>query len=131
MSFGSLILFLDILWLFVWFGIAIWFESDASLPFIYRENIRDLLFHYANVGGILYIIRHSTQKYLNWFLIIPFIFALLGDIQHLVSVIINLPQTHQTAWDAFLVLSIWGLSTTVLGLFYFLSIKNIKKTNLR
>lgn len=131
MSFGLLILFLDILWLFAWFGIAVWFESDGSLPFSYRENIRDLLFHYANVGGMIYIIRHSTQKDLNWVLIIPFIFALLGDVQHLVSVIINLPQTHQSAWSAFLALSIWALSTTILGLFYFLSIKNIKKTNLR
>jgi hypothetical protein len=130
--FGLFILFLDLLWIVVWFGIAIWFEADASLPFPYRENIRDMLFHYANVGGIVYIInrimssKRSSVLYLSWFGLIPFAFAFFGDVQHLVSVTLNLSQSHAAAWGAFLALSIWALVDTVCGICYFFKIKFAK-----
>lgn len=124
--FGRFILASDFLWIFTWFGIAVWFEADASLPFPYRENIRDILFHYANVGGVVYVLKANGYR-ISWFGLIPFAFALLGDVQHLVSVIINLSRDYTTAWGLFLGLSIWALVNTLCGIVYFLSTKWTKK----
>ena len=123
MSFSLFIFSLDIVWLFFWFGVSLWFEIDASIPFDYRDNIRNFLFHYANVGGTVYILKHRNTKELSWFALIPFLFAFCADTQHLVSVVVNLPQLHGAAWGVFLTLSIWALTTTCFGLFNFLRIK--------
>jgi hypothetical protein len=127
--FGLFVLISDLLWIIVWFGIALWFEIDQKLPFPYRENIRDMLFHYSNVGGVIYVInrimssKRSRVLYLSWFGFIPFAFAFFGDVQHLVSVTVNLPQNHAPAWGSFLALSIWALINTICGICYYLKIK--------
>jgi hypothetical protein len=127
--FGLFVLVSDLLWIIIWFGIALWFEIDQTLPLPYRENIRDMLFHYSNVGGVIYVIsrnmssKRSRVLYLSWFGFIPFAFAFLGDVQHLVSVTVNLSQNHAPVWGTFLALSIWALINTICGICYYLKIK--------
>lgn len=125
-SLKYVLLFLDLIWFHLWFGIAIWFEVDASLAIDYRDNIRDMLFHSLNLAGVVYLLRKPSNTRVSWLAFLPSYIALLADIQHLVSVCVNLPANHGAAWGCFLALSIWAVCTSVGGIAFFF----YKKTNI-
>ena len=122
-SFGYFLVVSDFIWIHTWFGLSLWMETDSSLPFNYKDNIRDLLFHGLNLGGVVYLIRRNTTPPLSWLALLPSYIALLADIQHLVSVCVTLTSAHGGAWGCFLGLSIWAILTSIGGIFYFFNKK--------
>jgi len=126
MRFAYFILIVDILWVLAWFGISIWYVSDTNLNLTYSNDIRDLLFHNINTVGVIYIIRHKGE-HLTWLACIPFLFALLSDINNLVTTCVRLDRAQMEAWIAFLILTIVALAASVCGFIIFLISKTLKR----
>lgn len=122
-SFGYFLVVSDFIWIHLWFAVAIWFETDSSLPFSYKDNTRDLLFHCLNLGGVVYLIRRNNTTPVSWLALLPSYIAFLADIQNIVFVCVTLTSTHGGAWGCFLGLSIWAILTSIGGIFYFFNKK--------
>lgn len=84
----------DVLWMVVWFALSIWFTVDTGVTDAFREGFRNVIFHNVNTGGLLYVLRFGPSK---WGAIVPFVFALLADIEVGLALTITLPTTHAAA----------------------------------
>jgi predicted benzoate:H+ symporter BenE len=101
---------------------------DTSLDTAYLFNERIVLFHYTNVAGVAYVLRHQFESQpLSWLAAIPFVFALLTDIDNVVFASLNLTRVNYGAWVAFLVVACAALFATVCASVWFLSIKVSKR----
>lgn len=121
---GRVLVVLEIAWLLTWFGISTWYEADGALDETYRINERNVLFHYATVAGVVYILRHHFEvQPLHWLAGIPFLFALLADVNNLIFACINLTHIHYGAWIAYMVLSCWAVASTTCAGVWFLYLK--------
>jgi len=130
MRFGYFIIGLDVLWIFAWFGLSIWFEADASLDNGYRNTVRDFLFHYASTVGVGYLLRFCPQngQPVPWGASIAFVFAILSDIQNLTAVILNLTRVDLHAWIATIVIVCVAFFSSLLGLGWFLWLKTRRRS---
>lgn len=91
---GRALVFLDIVWFLGWFSMSMWFIADSSVNNVFRDAARNLLFHYAHTGGLLYVLRFGTDR---WDSGIPFLFALLADVEAATTFTLNVPTTHMAA----------------------------------
>jgi hypothetical protein len=123
--FGRILLVIELVGLLGWFGIATWYQTDASLDPEYRFNDRNILFHYASVGGVVNILR-ELPKSLSWLCGVPFVFALLADTDNLIYCVVNLTRVNHEAWVAYVVLTTAALCATLCSSVWFLNIKLTK-----
>lgn len=115
---GQALFALDILWMIGWFSMCIWFIVDNGVDNLFRDAARNLLFHYANTGGIAYVLRFGANR---WDAGVPFFFALLADIEAAVTIVVNVPPTHMGARTLLLNWSWFAVGLTVFGLLWFLA----------
>jgi hypothetical protein len=117
-AWGRALVLLDITWLIVWFAFSVWFIADTTIENTYRDNLRNLLFHVTNTGGVLSILRFGTGR---WGAGFPFLFAILADVEIGVTMIVNLPNTHAAARIASITWAWTGVALTLCGIMWFFS----------
>ncbi len=79
------LLFVDLIWLVLWFIIVMWLEGAYPALDAYRFQVRLIYRHIVCSLALLYVIN-QRGKYLPLLGIMPFIYALLDDILNAVNV---------------------------------------------
>lgn len=116
-AFGQGLAVLDVLWMIGWFGLSCWFIADGAVTPEFRDAFRNVIFHNVNTGGLLYVLRFGPSK---WGAAIPFLFALLADIEVGVALSVTLPSTHHAARVVAMVWAWVAVAFTVCSVVWFI-----------
>lgn len=121
---GRVLVALDLIWTIGWFAISLWFIFDSAVGDAFRSAARNMLFHTANTGSILYVLRWGESR---WGAIIPFLFALVGDLEIGLRLTINLSATHASARAIAIAWAWIAVTLSVAGTIWFMAASPEKK----
>ena len=118
---GRTLVIVDLIWFLAWFITSICFIAIHDIENDFRNNLRGLLAHSLNTGGLLYILRKTGSFSLGPG--IPFLLALFADIEVGLTVIMNSPPTHSEARIVSIIMAWIGVALTLCGIIYFFARK--------